>query len=465
MFEPYASDRRIDMSTRGLYFLVAALLLFQPLAAAGQRQKPADRGPWRIYGLAGAFDDNPDFDPDGRESFIDPDGNVLWAAGLGYHFPVGLFVDADGRYVPLDILPASGGVVDLNAFFYSGVLGYTLPLFSRLDLYGVAGLSGVYWNPTDYGSESNFGFTYGGGVNLYLTERLALTGDFRMFQIPSALQDVTEEVAGIPADETFWGYSLSGGLSFFFGKKDTDRDGVKDSDDLCPNTPLAVEVDARGCPFDSDGDGVPDYLDRCPNTPAGARVTLDGCPLDSDSDGVFDGLDRCPNTPAGAEVDASGCPVDSDGDGVYDGLDRCPDTPRGSEVDQYGCPRPIPIPPPPPVVFTFEGGVNFGFDSAALTDQGQAALRAIGDTLVTAENLGTITVEGHSDSLGDAEYNLELSRRRAEAVRDFLVQSFPQLAGTQFTVRGLGESRPIASNDTEEGRARNRRVEIIVGDR
>jgi hypothetical protein len=117
---------------------------------------------------------------------------------------------------------------------------------------------------------------------------------------------------------------------------DSDRDGVPDSVDTCPNTPPGVKVDEHGCSIDSDHDGVPDGLDKCPNTPAGATVDGSGCPIDADHDGVPDGLDRCPNTPAGVPVDAFGCPVDSDRDGVPDGLDRCPNTPAVVPVDATG---------------------------------------------------------------------------------------------------------------------------------
>ena len=454
------------MSTRAVCSLACSLLLLMPLAASGQRLKPADRGPWEISLFAGAFDDNPEFDPDGREEFLDPSRNVLFGAGLNYHFPVGFFLGAEGRFVPLDIQPTSGAITDLNTFFYSGLLGYTIPLGARLDLYGVAGASGAYWSTSDEGSETDLGLNYGGGIRLYLTEGLALTADYRMFQIPKALQTLTQNVSGISTDQTFLGYSVSGGISYFFGRKDSDGDGVKDGDDRCPDTPAGVEVDAVGCPVDSDGDGVADYQDNCPNTPAGATVNSSGCPLDSDSDGVFDGLDRCPNTPAGAEVDETGCPVDSDNDGVFDGIDRCPNTPRGTEVDRFGCPLPEPEPEPEPIVFTLQGsqgGVNFEFDSAILSDRGQAALREIGSDLIRVEDLNQISVEGHTDSVGAEEYNTALSRRRAEAVRNFLVTNFPVLSNSQFTIRGLGESQPVADNNTDAGRAQNRRVEIIVG--
>jgi len=137
--------------------------------------------------------------------------------------------------------------------------------------------------------------------------------------------------------------NLSVGVSFVLGKpKDSDKDGVVDSRDKCPDTPLGVKVDKNGCPLDSDGDGVPDYLDQCPNTPVEAygKVDIHGCPLDTDGDGVPDYLDQCPDTPAAAHgmVNEKGCPLDSDGDGVPDYLDKCTNTPAGIQVDSVGCP-------------------------------------------------------------------------------------------------------------------------------
>ncbi len=455
------------MHTRTLWAVIVALVCLLPAStASAQKMSAKDRGPWEIWGLAGGFDDDPEFDPNGSRVFIDPDKNILFGAGLNYHLPFsfgpfGTFVGLEGRYVPLDMRPRAGSVTDLNAFFVNPLVGINLPLHERLDLYGVAGVGGALWDPDVGSSETNPAFTYGGGARLYVLEHLSLFADFRGIAVPNAMEDVSPSVTGITADETFWGYSISGGISYFFGRKDSDKDGVKDSDDACPDTPQGVEVDVRGCPVDSDGDGVADYLDNCPDTPAGARVNAQGCPLDSDNDGVFDGLDRCPNTPAGATVDAQGCPVDSDGDGVYDGLDRCPGTPRGVEVDRFGCP--IPEPEPEPVrSYTFED-VYFAFDSSNITPEGQAKLRAIGDTLVTIPN-ADIEVHGHTDSTGPEDYNMGLSRRRAEAVQNFLLEAFPQLRPSQFTIRAFGETQPIASNDTREGRARNRRVEIkLIG--
>ncbi len=453
------------MHARILMLLAVASLLLPPAQASGQNLKPADRGPWEINIFAGGFDDDYEFDPDGSRYFIDPDRNVLFGAGLAYHFPLGLYLGGDARFVPLDIVPLAGGVTDLNAFFFNSFLGLTIPLHERLDIFGVGGLTAVNWRPEVGDSEVDFGFNYGGGVRVYLTEKLALLGEYRMHQIPTAMETVTESVTGLTADETFWGNSWSAGFSYFFGgSKDSDHDGVKDDVDDCPDTPRGVRVDARGCPVDSDGDGVADYLDKCPNTPTGARVNADGCPIDSDGDGVFDGLDRCPNTPAGATVDANGCPVDSDGDGVPDHLDRCPNTPRGTRVDANGCPLPAVVEQPreaPVRSYTFEA-VNFEFDSARLTQAGLTKLREIGQTLVTIPDV-RVVLEGHTDSVGTETYNMALSRRRAESVRDGLLSAFSQLRGSQFSVNGFGESQPKADNSTEAGRTQNRRVEIKIG--
>ena len=138
------------------------------------------------------------------------------------------------------------------------------------------------------------------------------------------------------------GMNFSIGVNLVLGnKKDSDRDGVKDSKDICPNTPKGVKVDKKGCPVDTDGDGVPDYKDKCPKTPVEARKAVDvtGCPLDSDKDGVSDYLDKCPETPQNAKVDSVGCEIDSDGDGVVDSADKCSDTPAAAigKVDKDGC--------------------------------------------------------------------------------------------------------------------------------
>lgn len=234
------------------------------------------------------------------------------------------------------------------------------------------------------------------------------------------------------------------------GDTDSDGDGVPDELDQCPDTPAGVAVDSRGCPIDSDGDGVPDYLDRCPGTPAGVAVDATGCSLDSDGDGVPDGLDRCPGTPAGVVVDADGCPLDDDGDGVPNYLDRCPGTAPNTRVDEDGC----------PVNLVTLHGIKFAFDSSAISpdssdilDQGIRAMR---------DNPGVrVRIVGHTDSIGSDAYNQDLSERRAWSVREYLMRH-GGIDGARMETAGAGESAPIASNDTAQGRALNRRVEFAI---
>ncbi len=241
---------------------------------------------------------------------------------------------------------------------------------------------------------------------------------------------------------------------------DSDGDGVCDGLDQCPDTPQGWPVDAKGCPIDTDGDGVPDGGDACPGTIKGCTVDAKGCPSDSDGDGVCDGLDRCPNTPKGCKVDANGCPIDSDGDGVCDGLDQCPGTPAGKKVDANGCPLPEPKAPlfePGKTVLVLKG-VHFESDKAILTPDSLAVLDGVAAGLKDWSEV-RVEIDGHCDSTNTDAHNQKLSERRADAVFQYLVAR--GVAADRMTTKGYGESRPIADNKTKEGRALNRRVELI----
>jgi outer membrane protein OmpA-like peptidoglycan-associated protein len=284
-----------------------------------------------------------------------------------------------------------------------------------------------------------------------------------------------------------WIFTGTIGISYFIGRdKDSDGDGVYDSDDMCPNTPQGVKVDQFGCPIDSDGDGVPDYLDKCPNTQIGVKVDADGCPLDSDRDGVPDYLDKCPDTPLRVQIDTNGCPLDSDGDGVPDYLDKCPSTPPFVKVDINGCPLDsdgdgVPdyldkCPNTPhgvkvdangcPIGSTkeiskFILGVDAAFNSgkADLLPGAYPNLIAIAATLKEHPDYKAI-VNGYTDSVGKEEANLILSEKRARAVVDYLVSQ--GIDRSRLEIRAHGEADPVAPNDTEAGRAQNRRVDIRI---
>jgi OOP family OmpA-OmpF porin len=229
---------------------------------------------------------------------------------------------------------------------------------------------------------------------------------------------------------------------------DTDADGVKNYKDDCRGSVAGAIVDERGCEKDSDGDGVVDRLDECPGTPQGAVVNERGCEVDSDNDGVPDSRDRCPGTPAGAKVDQYGCELDSDADGVVDSRDRCPNTPKGTPVDASGC----------ELAHDYRlEGVNFEFDSAKLTANSTATLdEAVKIMKRNADD--KIEIAGHTDSQGDAQYNQGLSERRAQAVAKYLIAHGAN--ASNITVKGYGESQPVADNGSKAGRAANRRVEL-----
>ncbi|HSW15268.1 MAG TPA: OmpA family protein [Solimonas sp.] len=178
---------------------------------------------------------------------------------------------------------------------------------------------------------------------------------------------------------------------------------------------------------------------------------------DSDRDGVPDNLDRCPGTPAGVRVDAYGCalplppPRDSDGDGVVDSMDACPDTPRGMRVDERGCAI--------KAQRLVLRNINFEFNKATLTADGRSILDGIAAGLRGQPTM-EIEIEGHTDHIGTDAYNLKLSKGRANSVRDYLISQGVQ--ASRLAAQGYGESHPVASNKTDEGRAENRRVEFKV---
>jgi OOP family OmpA-OmpF porin len=350
--------------------------------------------------------------------------------------------------------------------------------------------AGLGWEKYDAGSAGagkDVGYNIGGGVRWFLTDKFGLRFDARLVSVDvggdinerqNNLEamlgavwavgkgDAPKRVAdsdgdGVPDKKDKCPGTPAGARVNEKGcPTDSDGDGVWDGIDQCPDTPSGWKVDEKGCPLDSDGDGVPDATDACPDTPRGAKVDEKGCPLDSDGDGVFDGLDRCPDTPAGVQVDPGGCPLDSDGDGVPDSRDKCPGTPRGTQVDADGCP------PPPKAAPLFEGakkelvleGVNFETDKAILTPESSAVLDRVAASMHDWPEV-RVEIGGHTDSQGRAAHNQKLSEKRAQAVKDYLAGK--GIDPGRMTVKGYGMKSPIADNKTKEGRARNRRVDLI----
>ena len=265
------------------------------------------------------------------------------------------------------------------------------------------------------------------------------------------------------------------GLSYSFGAGDADKDGVSDEKDECPDVPGLKEF--NGCP-DSDGDGIPDNKDRCPEEagtealqgcPDGdgdgvadiddicpdiaGMAEMNGCP-DTDGDGVSDNEDKCPEI--AGDVANGGCPwADTDGDGVLDNIDACKD--QKGTIYNNGCPELS------KEIFDtlnkFGLRINFAANSdKILGKKTQNILYQIKE-LLEENPEGILIIEGYASSDGDDAYNIELSIKRAQSVKAYLIKI--GVLKDRLEVRGLGEAEPISDNESQEGRAENRRVQFL----
>jgi len=331
---------------------------------------------------------------------------------------------------------------------------------------------GYLWdNGTD-----NVNFDLGLGTKYYIKPAAAL------YLEAGYIRGIESVAKGITGRENLW--KVTAGVELNFGKaKDADLDGVSDNKDKCPNTPAGVAVDKDGCPIDTDGDGVADYLDdcptiagltslkgcpdtdgdgvadkddKCPDTPKSVKVDAFGCPIDTDKDGVLDGSDKCADTPAGVKVDKDGCPVDTDGDGTPDYLDKCPSV-AGSK-ENNGCPEEAAIETVSPEM-TIDP-VYFEYDNSTIQKVEKAKIEKL-VKLLKSNDTYSVDLTGNADSKGEEEYNMKLSERRINSVVKAITNSGVK-ASRISKQKPLGETKPAATNDTEEGRALNRRVTFEV---
>jgi len=236
-------------------------------------------------------------------------------------------------------------------------------------------------------------------------------------------------------------------VSFSYGNADLDNDGVINELDYCENTEQNVTVDATGCEPDDDRDGVVNRLDKCPNTPPGVKVDKDGCCIDSDKDSICDYLDKCPDTPLGITVDTDGCPLDNDQDGVDNSKDQSPNTPLGYEVDAQGS------------ATKFEMRTGFEYKSYTLNAKGVEEVDTLYNFMLDNPD-SHVKIVGHTCNIGGSVYNQELSKNRAQTVATTLKNK--GIAPERIKEEWKGMSEPIASNDTDEGKALNRRVEVKI---
>ena len=280
--------------------------------------------------------------------------------------------------------------------------------------------------------EGGFKALAGGGINFWFTDHLGVnlqTGYHHGFQ-----KNGTDY------------FQHSAGIVIKFGSKDTDKDGIPDNKDACPE--VAGLKEFNGCP-DTDGDGIADKDDACPEV-AGPKE-FNGCP-DTDGDGIADKDDKCPDVAGPAEN--AGCPwPDTDGDGVLDKDDLCPEV--AGPASNKGCPEPDEK--EQKQLNQYAKTILFDTGKATIKFQSAEVLNQIINVLKKYPN-SRFRIEGHTDSTGKKAKNMILSQNRADAVKVYLIQG--GIDASRLESQGFGPEKPIASNKNKKGRELNRRVEI-----
>jgi outer membrane protein OmpA-like peptidoglycan-associated protein len=400
---------------------------------------------------------------------------------LGLNSNIGVFEK------PADLFKTSRSLALDLGLQYKFANGYILKQDSWFDPYILGGLGFNSIASKTYGL-----FNYGLGMNFWLQENIGL--------------NIQTAYNNLPNFENYLTHTA--GLRYRFGAKDSDKDGVVDKKDACPDTPglktlngcpdsdsdgIADKDDAcpnnaglanlQGCP-DSDGDGIADKDDTCPNEKG--LASLAGCP-DSDGDGVADKNDTCPTVKGLANL--AGCP-DTDGDGIADKDDTCPNEKGSSSLG--GCPdtdgdgiADKDDKCPNEAGVSSEQGCPEKKISAEEKVKVEQQLKMIakkvqfetGKSVITKASLleldkvlafmneypgSKFVVEGHTDNVGVAANNLKLSQSRADAVKKYFTDK--GISGDRITATGYGQTKPIANNATPAGKATNRRVEIHLAD-
>ena len=330
--------------------------------------------------------------------------------------------------------------------------------FCNIEPY-LEGGTGYTW----FGSQKSLTMNGGVGINAPLSDKVSLKVNTAYKHAFNDMQDL----------QAHFQHSLT--LAINFGGKDSDKDGIYDQYDDCPQEPGLPEF--NGCP-DNDGDGIENSKDVCPDTPG--LVEFQGCP-DSDGDGTQDSKDACVNEPGSIEM--NGCP-DSDGDGVADNIDSCVDVAGPSEnngcpwpdtdgdtvldkddkcpevsglVSNNGCPQPT-----KEVMEELNAvGAKVPF-KLNKSDFGKEFTTILDIVFGIMQKYPTTTfiIEGHTDTSGPKAFNQILSERRAKSVLDFLVEK--GISSERLSAVGYGEDKPSNSNNTRKGRESNRRVEFKV---
>jgi outer membrane protein OmpA-like peptidoglycan-associated protein len=341
------------------------------------------------------------------------------------------------------------GQVDIPPKFSTGAfsaglaLTYGILIKNSVIPYISGGAAAVWFDPTNGSGQKLSGNAAGlystntiaynleGGIKIFISDKVSVNVSATQYWPQT---DYLDDVAAAFSNDAFT--TVVVGVSFApFYDSDPDKDGISNNYDICPNEPEDFDgfEDEDGCPDpDNDGDGILDAADKCPNEAEDfdGFEDEDGCPdLDNDGDGILDIYDECPNEP-------------EDIDGTAD-EDGCPDIDELAEDGKI----------------ILECDEIFEPNSAMIMVEGQ---RYLDDAILELQNFPDEKwrIEGHMDSNGNKRFLRSLSLDRAKAVLEYFTY-FGGLKRENFQVFGMADNFPVADNDTEEGRAQNRRIEII----
>lgn len=396
----------------------------------------------------------------------------LIGSRLGFVVHPRLTIEAEAAVITTRVQVEVPGVDDTLGIVlgWRAQAAWDLRRYGRVKPFILAGAGGM--SVVDAGErlkrDTDLGFEAGGGIRVVVSDRMAVRAEARWMPVPSATGDGTahdfEFHAGLVM--SLAGVSDDGPTERDGSTEDFDGDGVPDVIDTCLRDPEDKDgfQDGDGCPDrDDDADGVPDDQDRCPHEKENRNGVDDddGCvDTDPDGDGVYGTADACPSDKEDLDSfkDDDGCPeLDDDADGVPDALDRChlqPETWNGLD-DEDGCPDVVTS-----RLKSIEGaiaGLTFEKDKDVLKPEvARTALESIVEVL---EDYPTVRIEitGHTAADGDHDMNVQLSKRRAEAVKAYLVSK--KIAPERLQTVGYGPDRPPV---TPGAQARRIEIKIIV---
>jgi outer membrane protein OmpA-like peptidoglycan-associated protein/opacity protein-like surface antigen len=424
-------ERRFDMKKLSYTFLVFTILTF--LFLLSPPVVPAEEaGPVYFGFFAGyVIPEDLKLQGGGTDMKIDLKNNAGYGLKLGYIFPALKWLATEMEYAHIQSQdvnePGSSGEFKADNLMANLVVRYP-----KGNIHPYIG-GGVGWSWGDFKAtgpvidsindkDNAFAWQVLAGVNFEITPKLSADVGYRY--VRSKYNNVCDDLDAKSANHMFLI-----GLNFHFGGPkpvvaETPPPQVEPVQEVVKEEPVVVK--------DSDGDGVLDDLDKCPDTPQGCVVDKDGCPIDSDKDGVCDGLDKCPGTPAGVKVDEKGCPIKVE-------------TPVAKELIEKGRAR---------------INVEFDFNKAVVKPKYNEEIKKFADVMKDHPELNVV-IEGNTDSVGKDAYNQKLSEKRAESVKNYMIEKFG-IDKSRLSSKGYGESKPIADNKTKEGRQKNRRVEAVV---